>query len=75
MRFKLDENLPFELVELFSAAGHDAVTVGPGGVRDADLASDLFHRTADLDFHPGYENRRINVTMLFGYRRARAALQ
>ena len=32
--------------------------------------SDLFHRTADLDFGPGYENRRVNVTMLFGYRSA-----
>ena len=31
--------------------------------------SDLFHHTADLDFRPGYENRRINVTMLFGDRR------
>lgn len=30
--------------------------------------SDLFHRTDDLDFHAGYENRRINVTMLFGDR-------
>ena len=26
MRFKLDENLPVELVDLFRAAGHDAVT-------------------------------------------------
>ena len=31
--------------------------------------SDLFHRTDDLDFASGYENRRINVTMLFGERR------
>ncbi len=30
--------------------------------------SDLFHATAPLDFKPGYENRRINVTMLFGRR-------
>ena len=30
--------------------------------------SDLFHRTDDLNFAPGYENRRINVTMLFGER-------
>ena len=30
--------------------------------------SDLFHRTDNLDFHPGYENRRINITMLFGDR-------
>jgi len=32
--------------------------------------SDLFHRTDDLAFAPGYGNRRINVTMLFGDRHA-----
>jgi len=31
--------------------------------------SDLFHATAPLRFKPGYENRRINITMLFGNRR------
>ena len=30
--------------------------------------SDLFHETGAFDFRPGYENRRINVTMLFGRR-------
>ncbi len=30
--------------------------------------SDLFHATARSRFKPGYENRRINVTMLFGDR-------
>jgi tetratricopeptide (TPR) repeat protein len=30
--------------------------------------SDLFHRTDTLRFKPGYDNRRINVTMLFGRR-------
>jgi Tfp pilus assembly protein PilF len=30
--------------------------------------SDLFHATGRLKFKPGYENRRINVTMLFGHR-------
>ncbi len=30
--------------------------------------SDLFHETDTIDFKPGYENRRINVTMLFGTR-------
>ncbi|MBN36449.1 MAG: hypothetical protein CMM46_17055 [Rhodospirillaceae bacterium] len=30
--------------------------------------SDLFHETGALTFKPGYENRRINVTMLFGRR-------
>ncbi|MCG6872907.1 MAG: tetratricopeptide repeat protein [Gammaproteobacteria bacterium] len=33
--------------------------------------SDLFHRTDDIRFRPGYENRRINVTMLFGQRTGR----
>ena len=30
--------------------------------------SNLFHETDRLEFKPGYENRRINVTMLFGSR-------
>jgi len=30
--------------------------------------SNLVHRTGDLDFAPGYHNRRINITMLFGKR-------
>ena len=30
--------------------------------------SDLFHETDVLAFKPGYENRRINITMLFGRR-------
>ena len=58
MRFKLDENLPLELAELFREAGHDAVSVfdqGLGGARDADLARTCLreHRaivTLDLDF-------------------------
>jgi hypothetical protein len=31
--------------------------------------SDLYHETAPLDFRGGYENRRINVTLLYGKRR------
>jgi Flp pilus assembly protein TadD len=30
--------------------------------------SDLFHETAPLRFRDGYENRRINITMLYGKR-------
>jgi hypothetical protein len=30
--------------------------------------SDLFHASAGLRFKPGYQNRRINVTMLYGNR-------
>ena len=32
--------------------------------------SDLFHATAPVNFREGYENRRVNVTMLFGKREA-----
>ena len=47
----------------------ELVTVPYRRNRAVIFDSDLFHRTADLDFRPGYENRRINVTMLFGDRR------
>jgi hypothetical protein len=30
--------------------------------------SDLFHGTDGLSFRPGYENRRVNITMLYGER-------
>jgi hypothetical protein len=30
--------------------------------------SDLFHETDVIDFKPGYENRRINITLLYGQR-------
>jgi hypothetical protein len=30
--------------------------------------SDLFHATDEVNFRPGYEDRRINITMLYGVR-------
>jgi tetratricopeptide (TPR) repeat protein len=33
--------------------------------------SDLFHETDTIHFKPGYENRRINITLLFGRRETR----
>ena len=33
--------------------------------------SDLIHRTDDIHFRPGYDNRRINVTFLYGVREGR----
>jgi Flp pilus assembly protein TadD len=33
--------------------------------------SDLFHETDTIRFKPGYENRRINITLLFGRRQTR----
>ena len=34
--------------------------------------SDLFHKTRDCRFREGYVNKRINVSLLFGYRSANA---
>jgi len=31
--------------------------------------SDLFHETDEIHFKPGYENRRVNITLLFGRRK------
>lgn len=58
MRFKLDENLPSEMAELFAGAGHGAVTVldqQMGGAEDPDLAAiclreDRILMTLDMDF-------------------------
>jgi tetratricopeptide (TPR) repeat protein len=38
--------------------------------RAAIFNSDLFHETDTIRFKPGYENRRINVTLLYGARNA-----
>ena len=58
MRFKLDENLPAQVKDLFNEHGHDAVTVvdeGMGGATDADvtsiyLAEERILVTLDMDF-------------------------
>ena len=58
MRFKLDENLPAEMADLFQRTGHDAVTVLEeqlGGISDSDLATVCVQErlaivTLDIDF-------------------------
>jgi len=48
--------------------GAQAVAVPYRQNRGVLFNSDLYHETAPLDFRDGYENRRINVTMLYGKR-------
>jgi tetratricopeptide (TPR) repeat protein len=48
-----------------------AVTVPYRANRAVVFDSDLFHETDTIHFKPGYENRRINVTLLFGRRQAK----
>jgi predicted nuclease of predicted toxin-antitoxin system len=58
MKFKIDENLPIEVAELFSQAGHDAATVvnqSLGGCPDSDIAAVCQREqralvTIDIDF-------------------------
>jgi tetratricopeptide (TPR) repeat protein len=45
-----------------------SITVPYRANRAVIFNSDLFHTTQPLSFHDGYENRRINVTLLFGSR-------
>ena len=59
------------MTQFLAEAGDEPVTVPYRQNRVVIFDSDLFHRTGDLDFRPGYENRRINVTMLFGDRAER----
>ena len=44
------------------------VTIPYRANRAVIFDSDLFHETDAIRFKPGYENRRINVTLLFGRR-------
>jgi tetratricopeptide (TPR) repeat protein len=45
-----------------------AVTIPYRENRAIIFNSDLFHGTAAVNFKPGYEDRRVNVTMLYGDR-------
>jgi tetratricopeptide (TPR) repeat protein len=51
-------------------AGAKPVTIAYRANRAVIFHSDLFHETAPIRFQQGYLNRRINVTMLYGRRRA-----
>jgi hypothetical protein len=48
--------------------GSKAVTIGYRQNRAVIIDSNLLHATAPMKFRAGYENRRINITALFGDR-------
>lgn len=60
-----DQNIKTFLEEKNSKS----LTVPYRANRAAVFDSDLFHETDIIDFKTGYENRRINVTLLFGRRK------
>ena len=56
--------------DFLRGAGARAVTVPYRANRAVIFDSDLFHETDEIHFREGYENRRINVTFLYGWRAA-----
>jgi hypothetical protein len=54
--------------QYLDSVGARPITVPYRANRAVIFDSDLFHRTDRIDFKPGYLNRRINVTMLYGDR-------
>jgi tetratricopeptide (TPR) repeat protein len=61
-----DESKMYAFIEESGAA---ALDVPYRQNRVVMFNSDLFHRTGEIRFAPGYENRRINITLLYGDRR------
>ncbi|MEO8301590.1 MAG: tetratricopeptide repeat protein [Rhizomicrobium sp.] len=54
--------------DLLAQTGAEPVIVPYRANRAVIFDSDLFHETDHIEFKPGYLNRRINVTMLYGRR-------
>ncbi len=62
-----DYNGASEKIEAFlKAHNSDSQTIPYKCNRAVLFNSNLFHKTSDIHFKEGYENRRINVTYLFG---------
>lgn len=60
---------PGSIQRYLESVGSGAVRVPYRTNRAVLFDSDLFHETDRFQFRPGYENRRINVTLLYGHRR------
>ncbi len=66
-KYKADE----AVMRVFLAENNaDAVRVPYRQNRALVFNSDLLHETDRIAFRPGYENRRINITLLYGDRRS-----
>jgi hypothetical protein len=68
--FETYNRRPDLIASYLQARGARAITIPYRENRAIVFNSDLFHATAPIRFRPGYEHRRINVTMLYGDRRS-----
>jgi hypothetical protein len=64
-KFNTDENA---IRDFLAQSGAKPVVVPYRANRAVIFDSDLFHQTDTIRFKPGYRNRRINVTLLYGER-------
>lgn len=62
---------PSRIRRFLDASKASAVVVPHRQNRVVIFNSDLFHKTDNYAFRPGYANRRLNVTFLYGYRQTR----
>ncbi|MGE0273893.1 MAG: tetratricopeptide repeat protein [Nitrospiraceae bacterium] len=57
-----------KIYDWLKQAGAAEVRIPYRSNRAVIFNSDLFHETDDISFKDGYTNRRINITLLYGYR-------
>ncbi|HMH64399.1 MAG TPA: tetratricopeptide repeat protein [Rhizomicrobium sp.] len=65
-KFNADESAAYDFL---AKSGARTVKVPYRANRAVIFDSNLFHKTDAISFAEGYENRRINITMLYGRRR------
>jgi tetratricopeptide (TPR) repeat protein len=65
-KFNADESAAYAFL---AESGARAICVPYRANRAVIFDSNLFHKTDRISFAEGYENRRINITMLYGRRR------
>lgn len=64
-KYNADEGAAYDFLD---QSGAKPITVPYRANRAVIFNSNLFHKTDIIRFAPGYENRRINITMLYGRR-------
>jgi tetratricopeptide (TPR) repeat protein len=65
--YNSDRNKP-KIMKWLAEAGAQAITIPYRANRAVVFNSDLFHETDDVTFKNDYVSRRINITLLYGYR-------
>jgi tetratricopeptide (TPR) repeat protein len=65
-KFNADESAAYDFL---AQAGAKPIKIPYRANRAVIFDSNLFHKTDKISFADGYENRRINITMLYGRRR------